>query len=282
MVTRTLLQKAAARSLVTRGQGLAIGLVIAAGVAMFVVYFSTFDSLARARQTYYDRFRFAEVFVSLKRAPLHVVEDLRALPGIARVNAPRGRRRGARYSRPGRTGDRTADLTTRARTATAERAVPPPRPAAGRRRRSDDHRGVCPRASAATRRYSDRHDQRTPARSADRRPRAVSRIHLLHPSGGNGPRQRSIWHLLDGTARVVRGVQHGRRVQRRVVCAGAAGRRCPKRLPASIESSPNMAVSEPSPEPISCRIGSSKMSSRSSARWDSSSRRFFWVCRRFC
>ncbi len=85
MVTRTLFRKLLRDLWSTRGQGLAIGLVIAAGVAMFVAYFSTFDSLARARQTYYDRFRFADVFVSLKRAPLHVVEDLRALPGIARV-----------------------------------------------------------------------------------------------------------------------------------------------------------------------------------------------------
>ena len=74
MVTRTLFRKLLRDLWSTRGQGLAIGLVIAAGVAMFVAYFSTFDSLRLAQQTYYDRFRFADVFVTLKRAPLHVVE----------------------------------------------------------------------------------------------------------------------------------------------------------------------------------------------------------------
>jgi len=71
----------------TRSQGLAIGLVIAAGVAMFVAYFSTFDSLRLAQRTYYDRFRFADVFVTLKRAPLFVADDLAAIPGIARVTS---------------------------------------------------------------------------------------------------------------------------------------------------------------------------------------------------
>jgi putative ABC transport system permease protein len=67
----------------TRGQGIAIAVVIAAGVAMFVAYFSTFDSLELARQTYYDRFRFADVFVSVKRAPRGLADDLAAIPGVA-------------------------------------------------------------------------------------------------------------------------------------------------------------------------------------------------------
>jgi putative ABC transport system permease protein len=85
MVMRALTRKLLRNVWQTRSQGLAIGLVIAAGVAMFVAYFSTFDSLRLAQRTYYDRFRFADVFVTLKRAPLHVVDDLAAIPGIARV-----------------------------------------------------------------------------------------------------------------------------------------------------------------------------------------------------
>ena len=69
----------------TRSQGLAIALVIAAGVAMFVAYFSAFDSLRLAQQTYYDRLRFADVFVSAKRVPLHVIDDLAEIPGVAQV-----------------------------------------------------------------------------------------------------------------------------------------------------------------------------------------------------
>ena len=85
MVMRALSQKLLRDLWRTRSQGLAIGLVIAAGVAMFVAYFSTFDSLRLAQQTYYDRFGFADVFVVLKRAPLRVVDQLAAVPGVARV-----------------------------------------------------------------------------------------------------------------------------------------------------------------------------------------------------
>ncbi len=69
----------------TRGQALAISAVIGAGVAMFVAYFSTFDSLRLAQQTYYDRYRFADVFVRLKRAPLGAVDRLSAVSGVANV-----------------------------------------------------------------------------------------------------------------------------------------------------------------------------------------------------
>ena len=87
MVIRALTRKLLRDLWHTRGQALAISLVIAAGVAMFVAYFSTFDSLRLAQQTYYDQFHFADVFVVVKRAPLHVADDLAALPGIARVTA---------------------------------------------------------------------------------------------------------------------------------------------------------------------------------------------------
>jgi putative ABC transport system permease protein len=85
MVMRALSRKLRRDLWRTRSQGLAISLVIAAGVAMFVAYFSTFDSLRLAQQTYYDRFGFADVFVVLKRAPLRVVDELAAVPGVARV-----------------------------------------------------------------------------------------------------------------------------------------------------------------------------------------------------
>ena len=85
MVRRALFRKLLRDLWRTRGQGIAISFVIPAGVAMFVAYFSAFDSLRLAQQTYYDRFRFANVFVTLKRGPLGVVDDLAAIPGVARV-----------------------------------------------------------------------------------------------------------------------------------------------------------------------------------------------------
>jgi putative ABC transport system permease protein len=68
-----------------RGQVVAIALVVAAGIALFVSLISTFDSLDLSLRTYYDRYRFADVFVSLTRAPLALQADLEAIPGVAEV-----------------------------------------------------------------------------------------------------------------------------------------------------------------------------------------------------
>ena len=71
--------------LAMKGQALAIALVIGAGVAMYVMYLSNFDSLRRTQQAYYTQQRLADVFASLKRAPQSLETRLRALPGVARV-----------------------------------------------------------------------------------------------------------------------------------------------------------------------------------------------------
>ena len=67
-----------------KGQVLAISLVITVGVAVFIMYSSTFDSLYRTQQTYYDRYDFADVFASLKRAPNNLASRIAAIPGVAR------------------------------------------------------------------------------------------------------------------------------------------------------------------------------------------------------
>jgi putative ABC transport system permease protein len=64
------------------GQAIAIALVIAVGIAMFVGYLSNFDSLQAARESYYSRQRFADVFASVNRAPERLADRLRALPGV--------------------------------------------------------------------------------------------------------------------------------------------------------------------------------------------------------
>jgi len=68
-----------------RGQVLAIAAVVGAGIALYVAMLSTFDSLDLTLRTYYDRYRFGDVFVSLERAPLAVADELVAIPGVARV-----------------------------------------------------------------------------------------------------------------------------------------------------------------------------------------------------
>jgi putative ABC transport system permease protein len=68
-----------------KGQALAIALVIASGVATFVMSLSALDSLTESRDRYYDRYRFAHVFASLKRAPNSVAERAAEIPGVANV-----------------------------------------------------------------------------------------------------------------------------------------------------------------------------------------------------
>jgi putative ABC transport system permease protein len=70
-----------------KGQALAISLVIGAGVAMFIMYLSTFASLRVTQHTYYDRYRFADVFAGLTRAPLYLRDRVAEIPGVARVDA---------------------------------------------------------------------------------------------------------------------------------------------------------------------------------------------------
>jgi putative ABC transport system permease protein len=64
-------------------QALAIALVVAAGVSMYVMYLANFASLRETQQAYYDRQRFADVFASLKRAPQRVAGDIAAIPGVS-------------------------------------------------------------------------------------------------------------------------------------------------------------------------------------------------------
>lgn len=71
-----------------RSQMLAVAVVMACGIAMFVTLRSMHGWLRRTQAEYYDRYRFAEVFASARRAPLAVVTDLAGIPGVATV-APR-------------------------------------------------------------------------------------------------------------------------------------------------------------------------------------------------
>ncbi len=68
-----------------KGQSLAISLVMAAGVATFVMALSTLRSLERNRATYYDHYRFGHVFAHLKRAPETLAARIEQIPGVAHV-----------------------------------------------------------------------------------------------------------------------------------------------------------------------------------------------------
>lgn len=68
-----------------RGQALAIAMVVAGGVGLYVAMRSTLDSLDLTLDTYYARYRFGDVFASARRAPLSLGRDIEAIPGVSSV-----------------------------------------------------------------------------------------------------------------------------------------------------------------------------------------------------
>jgi putative ABC transport system permease protein len=68
-----------------KGQVATIALVLACGILTMVMLRSTWHSLIAARDTYYERYRFADVFAHLQRAPDAEVARLEQLPGVALV-----------------------------------------------------------------------------------------------------------------------------------------------------------------------------------------------------
>jgi putative ABC transport system permease protein len=68
-----------------RGQVLAAAVVVACGIATLVAMYSTYVSLIQARDSYYAKYRFADVFAQLKRAPQSLLHELQAIPGVAQV-----------------------------------------------------------------------------------------------------------------------------------------------------------------------------------------------------
>ena len=69
----------------TRGQVFAISMVIASGIATFIMAMSTLHSLTTTRDHYYSNYRFADVFASLKRAPESLRERLEKIDGVDKV-----------------------------------------------------------------------------------------------------------------------------------------------------------------------------------------------------
>lgn len=69
-----------------RAQILAIALIVACGIATLVAMQSVYESLQLTQRAYYERYRFANVFAVLTRAPESVAQRLRTIPGVADVN----------------------------------------------------------------------------------------------------------------------------------------------------------------------------------------------------
>lgn len=78
--------------LALRGQGAAIGLIIAAGVMMLIISVTSLDAITLSQERFYNDYRFADVFVDIKRAPERLAARVREIPGVnqvqTRVQAP--------------------------------------------------------------------------------------------------------------------------------------------------------------------------------------------------
>jgi putative ABC transport system permease protein len=70
-----------------RGQAIAIVLVILAGVSTYVAMTSVMHSLVQSQEVYYQEYRFADGFASVRRSPERVADRLRDVPGIGEVQS---------------------------------------------------------------------------------------------------------------------------------------------------------------------------------------------------
>ena len=68
-----------------RLQAIAIMMVIVGGIGIFIMSLSTLDSLQQTRARYYSDNHFAQVFASLKRAPLSLKQRIEQIPGVDKV-----------------------------------------------------------------------------------------------------------------------------------------------------------------------------------------------------
>ena len=65
-----------------KGQVFAITLVVTSGVATFIMFISTMDSLNFTRSKFYHDYSFADVFVNLKRAPESLKDKIKNINGV--------------------------------------------------------------------------------------------------------------------------------------------------------------------------------------------------------
>ncbi len=85
MVISTLDRKLVRDLMAMKSQAMAIALVIAGGVATFIMAISVLDSLLATQQAFYRDYQFADVFATLKRAPETVRLRLEEIEGVRRV-----------------------------------------------------------------------------------------------------------------------------------------------------------------------------------------------------
>ena len=70
-----------------RAQAFAIAAVAMCGIASLVTMRGAYEALRLAQHTYYQQYRFADIFASVRRAPLGITDAIRRLEGVADVQA---------------------------------------------------------------------------------------------------------------------------------------------------------------------------------------------------
>lgn len=68
-----------------KGQVVTIALVVCSGISVLVSSISTYQSLSRAQHQFYSDYRFADVFASLRRAPIYMQKRIAEIPGVSQV-----------------------------------------------------------------------------------------------------------------------------------------------------------------------------------------------------
>lgn len=68
-----------------KGLVFAITLVVMSGVATFIMFITTMDSLNLTRDMFYRDYSFSDAFVNLKRAPESLKEKIQHIPGVNRI-----------------------------------------------------------------------------------------------------------------------------------------------------------------------------------------------------
>src|SRR5512146_182600 len=68
-----------------KSQALAIALVVMCGIGTYIMFLTTLGALRATQDGYYREYRFAEVFLTLKRAPESLRQRVQAIEGVDQV-----------------------------------------------------------------------------------------------------------------------------------------------------------------------------------------------------
>ena len=191
-------------------QALAIALVMASGVATFVLASGAYHSLEETRAAYYLRYRFADVFAEVRRAPEVGRRADRCHPRRRRRRAAHHAPGAARRRGPGRAGHRAAPSPCPTCTEPRLNLLHLREGRLPERERTDEvtvNEGFAKAHRMQHRRHLQGAAQRQEARAEGRGHRAVAGVHLRAGARRPDARRPPLRHPVDvgeGAGRAVR------------------------------------------------------------------------------